>query len=591
MVDCFASTRWVCQFFKSISFVTSTPAAPDEHRLTRVAGGTGGSTIALPGKAWQILVLLVEAGGRLVPHDTFRTQIWPNIAVEDRTLTVHMSTLRKALGADDSGGYIETVVGVGYRLSVPVRTIAADDPLLQTGGAPPREAGLLAVRPFSTAGLAEADRYLGVALADALATTLNGLPGLTVSAGNAAEVSERNLNSSSPRHVLEGSVELQDNQLQVSARLVDAASGRAAWSERFARPQASGVDLQDAIAKRVAASLPQFADARYDPHSYRPRSTRAYFLQMQARASLKLLAPLPTMRAVSLFEQALALEPDYPAAQAGLASTYLQLCSTVLGRPLRLDEGMPLARQAAERALALDDKLAEAWAVLGRVKVEYDWDWDGTEADLAHAVALNAGSVEALTQYGMFLSAMGQHGEAIETMERARRLDPLRCQTLQNIGLVYWTSDRIDAALEVLNDSLEIKSDGPPLGHLLRMYIFDSLGNHEEAMVERRRWLTLEPHQKIFLAKVEETNRTGGARAATAIWAAMMENAGSYEGASNQWLAIGEAERALDCLERCVATRSTFLAFVGVAPPWRPLHGHKRFQKVLKTLKLEGRLA
>lgn len=252
---------------------------------------------------------------------------------------------------------------------------------------------------------------------------------------------------------------------------------------------------------------------------------------------------------------------------------------------------MPLARQAAERALALDDKLAEAWAVLGRVKVEYDWDWDGAEADLAHAVALNTGSVEALTQYGMFLSAMGQQGEAIETMERARRLDPLRCQTLQNLGLVYWTADRIDAALEVLSDSLEIKSDGPPLGHLLRMYIFDSLGNHEEAMVERRRWLTLEPHQKIYLAKIEETNRTGGARAATAVWAAMMENAGSYEGAATQWLAVDETERALGCLERCVATRSTFLAFAGVAPPWRPLHRHERFQKVLKTLKLEGRLA
>ena len=143
---------------------------------------------------------------------------------------------------------------------------------------------------------------------------------------------------------------------------------------------------------------------------------------------------LPLIKALTLFEQALVLDPDYAMAHAGLASTYLLMASTAMLRPLQVDEAMPMARRPAQRAIALDEGLAEAWAALGRVKMEYDWDWDGAEADLAHAVALNPSSVEALGTFGQFLSAMGRHDEAIEAMEQARRLDPRSVETLQHLA-------------------------------------------------------------------------------------------------------------------------------------------------------------
>ena len=96
-----------------------------EHRLTR-----DGRRVAVPAKAWQILVMLVEAGGRLVPHEAFRAKLWPNVIVEDRTLTVHVSTLRKALGADPPADYIETVARTGYRLAVLVRVLCWYGPAL-----------------------------------------------------------------------------------------------------------------------------------------------------------------------------------------------------------------------------------------------------------------------------------------------------------------------------------------------------------------------------------------------------------------------------------------------------------------------------
>src|SRR5689334_17539391 len=119
---------------------------PDQRRLTR-----DGQRLAVPGKAWQILVMLAEAGGRLVAHEALRAKLWPNVVVEDRTLTVHMSTLRKALGNGPSSDVIENVPRAGYRLSVPVQALSRPQ------ATPIAEARTLAVRPFATGDLAEID--------------------------------------------------------------------------------------------------------------------------------------------------------------------------------------------------------------------------------------------------------------------------------------------------------------------------------------------------------------------------------------------------------------------------------------------------
>src|SRR5262245_2802769 len=95
---------------------------PADRRLT-----CDGRRVGVPAKAWQILVMLVEAGGRLVSHETFRARLWPNVVVEDRTLTVHMSTLRKALSNGTPSEVIETVPRAGYCVAVPVRVLSDGD--------------------------------------------------------------------------------------------------------------------------------------------------------------------------------------------------------------------------------------------------------------------------------------------------------------------------------------------------------------------------------------------------------------------------------------------------------------------------------
>jgi len=556
---------------------------PVERRLTR-----HGRRVAVPAKAWQILVMLVEAGGRLVPHEAFRAKLWPNVVVEDRTLTVHVSTLRKALGADSVAGYIETVARAGYRLAVPVRVLSEADPPPQAVSGPSMvEATTLAVRPFGTGGLAEADSYLGVGIADAVSTALGAVPGLAVSPVDAVEdlAGARSLGVG---HLLEGTVQRTAERLRVSARLIDVASGRTQWSERFEHSQMDGVALQDAIAERVATSLPQLSAIDPGLHSYRPRAAEAYFLQLEARAHLKPFTRLPLMKALSLFEQALVLDPDYAMAHAGLASTYLLMASTAMLRPLQVDEAMPMARRAAQRAIALDEGLAEAWAALGRVKMEYDWDWDGAEADLAHAVALNSSSVEALATFGQFLSAMGRHDEAIEAMEQARRLDPRSVETLQHLAIVYWMAGQGDRALEAVDDSLKV-APGSPRAHYGRMMILDQLGRRDEAMAERLTTLRGLSVAQGVAEQVEALARSKGWRQAMDVWIALLERTNRWEGAAMQWMAAGESSRALDALEHCVKARTTYLCFTAQNPYFRPLHNNPRFQQILQTLKLDGR--
>jgi len=349
----------------------------------------------------------------------------------------------------------------------------------------------------------------------------------------------------------------------------------------------NGAALQDAIATWVASSLPQ-PSAVHGLHSYRPRTAEAYFLQLQARAHLKPFTRLPLMKALTLFEQALALDPDYAMAHAGLASTYLLMASTAMLRPLQVDEAIPLARQAAERALALDEGLAEAWAALGRIKMEHDWDWDGAEADLAHAVGLNPNSVEALGTFGQFLSAMGRHDEAVEAMEQARQLDPRQVETLQHMAIVYWMAGESERALAAVDESLAV-DPASSRARYGRVMILDQLGRHDEAMAERLATLRRLSVAQGLAEHLEVVARTESWRAAMEVWIALLERTNRWEGAAMQWMAIGEPGRALDALEHCVKARTTYLCFTAQNPYFRGLHNDARFQRLLRTLKLDGR--
>ena len=410
------------------SFVLDAP----ERRLTRQ-----GERVAVTGKTLDVLRLLLEAEGRLVDRQTFNAQLWPEVVVEDRNLTVHISTLRRALGGD----CIETVAKSGYRLAVPV------------------------------------------------ARAVNG-----------------------------------------------------------------------------------------------PASSEFLQVQREARYQLSQAERVPALKALGLFERALALDPNDADALAGLASTYLLLSSTTIRRPLPVDEAVQLATDAAQRALTIDSRQGEAYAVLGRLKMTYDWDWKGAEADLVQAVSLAPHSVEAQLGHGLFLSVVGRHGEAVAALTRASELDPTRRETHERLGLAWWMASDGERALAALADAVAIDPEARR-PHFRRMVVLDQLGRHEEAAAERAIWLRLFGDHAVA-ERLADLTRQAGYRAAMVEWVAMLAKLNQWFEVAVQAMAIDERAQALDGLERCMSERADNAPFIGQYPPFRPLQGEPRFERLLGELGL-----
>ena len=157
--------------------------------------------------------------------------------------------------------------------------------------------------------------------------------------------------------------------------------------------------------------------------------------------------------AIAHFEQALAENPNYAAAWAGIADAYTLLGYTGLLRPR---EAIPRAADAVRRALALDGTLAEAHASLGTIHLAYDWDWDRAARDLRTAIALKPEYAPARQWYANYLLATGAVDEAMEEMMRARALDPLSAIVNAQVALLLLLAERYDAAIAQLRRTLEL---------------------------------------------------------------------------------------------------------------------------------------
>jgi len=295
---------------------------------------------------------------------------------------------------------------------------------------------------------------------------------------------------------------------------------------------------------------------------------------------------VPALRALVLFEQALALDANDADALAGLASTYRLLSSTTIRRPLPVGEAMQLAIDTAQRALAIDPRQGEAYAVLGGLKMTYDWDWAGAEADLVRAVTFAPDSVEAHFAHGLFLSVVGRHAEAVGAPTRASVLDPARREIYERLGLAWWMAGDGKRGLSALADAVAIDPEARR-PHFRRMLVLDQLGRHEEAATERAIWLTLFGDGAVA-ERLADLTRRSGHRAAMVEWIARLGKLNQWFEVAAQAMAIDERAQALAALERCVEERADGTPFIAAYPPFAPLRGEPRYRRLLETMGLRS---
>ena len=255
-------------------------------------------------------------------------------------------------------------------------------------------------------------------------------------------------------YVLEGSVRKDGDRLRVTAQLNSVTDGYHMWSETYERELKDVFTVQDEISKSIVNTLQLRLAASTRSARSVPEDLETYDLYLQGRYHWGRWRSEGAENAIQFFERAIAKDPKYAAAYAGLADSYAWLGFFGALPP---NEAMPKARQFAEQALALDDSSADAHTSLGYVKSLYDFDWPGAEREFKRAIQLNPNSSGAHFAYGItYLCPLGRTKECLAETRLSRDLDPLSPVANTYLGLAYIFDRQTAPAMDIYRKALSI---------------------------------------------------------------------------------------------------------------------------------------
>jgi len=310
------------------------------------------------------------------------------------------------------------------------------------------------VLPFTNLSSDPENEYFADGLTEELITYLGQLPGLLVVSRNSAFQFKgkpadvrRTGQELRVSNVLEGSVRKAGDRLRITAQLVNVADGYQVWSQRFDRRLEDVFAIQDEIVSSIVASLKAKLTAGVpEPVAQRrrPENLEAWNLYLKGRYYVNRQTQDGFSKAAELFEQAIAEDPSYAPAWAGLAEYYISVGFWSVMNP---DEIWPKARRNAQRAVELDPDLAHAQTALGYVRIFCDWDWVEAGRNFQRAVDLDPGDSQAAYAHGLYLTQMNRTDEALAEFRRALRLDPLAMNVNTGLAFVYYYRREFDKAI------------------------------------------------------------------------------------------------------------------------------------------------
>lgn len=452
----------------------------------------------------------------------------------------------------------------------------------------------VAVLPFVNASGNADVEYLSDGMTDSLINSLSQLPNLSVKARSSVfrykgkEVEPKQVASElSVQAILNGRVVQRGDALTLYLSLVDARSGDQLWGEQYNRKLTELVALQSEIALDVSQKLRvrlSGADERKLAKNYTAKP-EAYQLYLKGRYHVLKLT-LPEMQTgISLFQQAIQIDPAYALAYVGLADAYRSLA---LAGGMPPAEFLPKAKAAAQKAIEIDDTLADAHSELGFIIFWYDWDWKEAENQCKRALDLNPNNADSHLFYAHLLSNTGRHAEALAEIKLARELDPLnlRTGTLEGQFLTY--AGQADEALARLQKALELEPNSW-FAHLGVSSAYIEKGMFSEAVAEARKARVVNSvnSQPVVLLSyaLAKSGKQAEARAvldqllklSTERYVPPHDIALIYNG-------LGSRDEALAWLERGFEPRDPKMVFLKVDPKWNNLRDDPRFQDLLRRV-------
>ena len=437
------------------------------------------------------------------------------------------------------------------------------------------------------------DEYLGIGLTDALITRLSNVQRLIVrptssvlryrGAGIDPLLAGRDL---SVNYIVEGSLQRTSDRLQVKAQLLNVGAGAVLWSEQFDEDSTDVLHIEDSISEQVAnAILPQLTRDEQRQLSKRgTNSVAAFESYLRGRYYWNSYTESGLAKALECYNYAIELDPKYSLAYTGIADYYNWL--GVFGiRPFA--ETSPAAKEAATKAVELDESSAEAYSALGFATVCHDFDWAVADGQHRLAISLNPNYATGHNWYGFHLLMTARFDEAIREMLRARELDPLSPSIMQSLGWAYYQARRFDEALATYEKMLEV---APNMAYGLATYAWtlSHLGNGAEAVQKAEQALQLSSGGQFYVAVLgvayAAAGRSSDARAALQRLDEM--SATGYVSPYHRALihvGLGERKRALELLQEARSINEGWLAWLAVEPHLDPLRAEPAFSELLNS--------
>ena len=596
----------------------------------------------------ELLILLAQRRGELVSREQIADQLWgKDVFLDvDHGINTAIRKIRRVLGDDpDTPRFVETVVGKGYRF---VAEVVCKDSDTSVGEHPPlplmeasfpslpaastetfvgpakvesalprrmlwgmatvvvllaivlllnhrRGAGAatqptiksIAVLPLKNLSGDATQEYLADGMTEELIGQLANIHGLRV-ISRTSMMRFKDTRQSVPEiaralnvdAVLEGSVIREGNLVRVHAQLIRGATDEHIWAQEYEREFGSLLALQQEVAQTIArqvgvSTIPISARSQSaDPQAYEACLQAAYFLN---RGSEKANYD----KALAYANQAIKLDADFSPAWA-LRSEVLS--AMAYDAFIDTNEGVRRARADAEQAIALEPRSAAGYLSLANIRLAYDFDWEGAEAALNKAAALQPGSAELLSSRANLEETRAHLDEAIELRKRAVVLDPLCSFCYLFWGNDLYESGQYDEANTVLQKALEVD---PQQGyvHFVQGQILLARGRPQEALMEMQQ----ETNEGLKLAgeafAYHSLGRQQASHAALRELIATHGSAGAYQ-IAEVYAYRGEDDKALDWLERAYQQHDSGMTYLKADNLFNNLHQNPRYLELLKKMRL-----
>ena len=512
------------------------------------------------------------------------------IPVEQRRSPRRALTVAALIGIALLG--VASIYVLGFR-----RTAGEDGPPGSRSSSGPRS---LAVLPFNQLNPDSGQEFLGLGLADTLITRLSSTRQVAVRPTSSINKYDGGADRDPVRlgrelgvdSVLDGTIQRSGDRLRVTVRLWSTQEHRPVWADEFDEKFTEMFSVEDSISEKVATALALklSGDDRKLLLKHYTDNAAAYESYVKGRYHWSRWTPEEVHKAISCFQEAIKVDPNYSLAYAGLADSYNVLGTFGYVAP---QEAWPETEAAANRALELDEGLAEAHSSLGGAKMVYDWDWPGAEYHFKRGIELAPDSPDAHQLYGLYLMAMDRRDEALREMRLAEQLDPTSPLMTTSMGWALLFARQYDAAIAELRKALDLD----PSYQMAR-------GSLEFAFVASRRF-----EDAVALTEPERSE----ARARGEHWAsANLVYAHAQLGRRNQalqmmedlkrmcgeryispflltiaYVGLGDKDEAFKWLEKAYEERSNFLWLLRVYPCLDSLRSDPRFDDLLKRVGLK----